>query len=191
MARLARPFLITSARSEPAAVLACPGRSAAWSSVGVPAVGADVRRRVLSGGEDGTVPKSTGVVVSSHGERSIDPADVLDLFAAVGWWPERTRAQLAAVIQSAPAVGAWSGDRLVGFARAVTDGMFRAYLEDVVLAPDLRGEGIGQLLVTRLLEFLPPTAVTSLFCSPALTRFYAETGFRATSQVVMHRPPNA
>ena len=57
-----------------------------------------------------------------------------------------------------------------------------AYGEDVVLAPDVRGEGIGRLLVNRLLELVPPTAVTSLFCSPALTGFYAETSFRTTSQ---------
>jgi GNAT superfamily N-acetyltransferase len=66
-----------------------------------------------------------------------------------------------------------------------------AYGEDVVLAPDVRGQGIGRLLVSRLLELVPPTAVTSLFCSPALTRFYAETGFRTTSQVVMHHQPSA
>jgi hypothetical protein len=32
--------------------------------------------------------------------------------------------------------------------------------------------------------------MTSLFCSPDRTDFYAECGFRTTSQLVMHRQPN-
>jgi GNAT superfamily N-acetyltransferase len=73
----------------------------------------------------------------------------------------------------------------------LTDGAFRAYVEDVVLTPDARGAGIGQLLVERLLQLTPPAAVTTLFCSPQLTGFYARSGFRASSQIVMHRHPSA
>lgn len=133
------------------------------------------------------MPRLTDVEVRSHAERPIDPTDVIGLYVAEGWWPERLRPELAAVLENGPAVGAWIAGRLVGFGRAVTDGAFRAYVEDLVVAEDVRGAGIGRLLVDHLLEQLPPAAVTSLFCSESLTEFYAGSGFHGTSQVAMHR----
>jgi GNAT superfamily N-acetyltransferase len=131
------------------------------------------------------------VKVTSHEECRIDPDSIVALYAAEQWWPGRTHSQLADVLESGPAVAAWKGERLVGFARAVTDGVFRAYVEDVVVAADARHAGVGKLLVTRLLELLPPTAVTSLFCRSDLSDFYTEHGFHPTNQLVMHRqPPN-
>ena len=137
------------------------------------------------------MPERIGVEVTSHAERPIDPSGVLDLYAAEQWWPDRTRSQLAEVLEAGPAVGAWMADRLVGFARAVTDGAFRVYVEDVVVAPDARHAGIGRLLVAHLLELVPPAAVTSLFCSRDLSDFYAERGFHPTGQLVMHREPDS
>jgi ribosomal protein S18 acetylase RimI-like enzyme len=103
------------------------------------------------------------------------------------WWPERTAEQVRAVLRSAPAVGAWHGQDLVGFARAVTDGILRAYVEDVVVSPDWRGRGVGHALLTGLMEQLEPIPVVTLFCSPDLVRYYEASSFRSTRQVVMHR----
>jgi predicted GNAT family N-acyltransferase len=50
----------------------------------------------------------------------------------------------------------------------------------------VRHAGVGRLLVARLLEIVPRTAVISLFCSRDLTDFYAGHGFHPTSQLVMH-----
>jgi ribosomal protein S18 acetylase RimI-like enzyme len=45
-----------------------------------------------------------------------------------------------------------SDDRIVGSARAVSDGARFAWLMDVIVAPEQRGRGIGQALVRALLE---------------------------------------
>ena len=42
---------------------------------------------------------------------------------------------------SAAVVSLWRGRRLVGFARASSDGVFRAVLWDVVIPEDLQGQG--------------------------------------------------
>ncbi len=130
------------------------------------------------------------IQVASHGERAVDARDVVGLYRTQGWWPEREAARVAEVLTAGPAVGAWRDQQLVGFARAVTDGVFRAYLEDLVVSPDFRGRGIGHLLVRRLVNLLPPTAITSLFCAPELADFYVKEGFGSTSQVVLHRDPH-
>jgi ribosomal protein S18 acetylase RimI-like enzyme len=85
-----------------------------------------------------------------------------------------------------PAVGAWSNDELVGFARAVSDGTLRAYIEDVVVSPRSRGAGIGTALVDHLLAHLHDVPTVTLFCSRVLTPFYENVDFVATGQVVMH-----
>jgi GNAT superfamily N-acetyltransferase len=52
-----------------------------------------------------------------------------------------------------------------GRARAVTDGLLRAYVEDVVVSPDWRGTGVGRALLAGLMEQLEPIPVVTLFCS--------------------------
>jgi ribosomal protein S18 acetylase RimI-like enzyme len=125
--------------------------------------------------------------VVPHGQREIPADGVLALYRMASWWPERTAEQVRAVLRSARAVGAWHGQDLVGFARAVTDGILRAYVEDVVVSPDWRGRGVGHALLTGLMEQLEPIPVVTLFCSPDLVRYYEASSFRSTRQVVMHR----
>jgi GNAT superfamily N-acetyltransferase len=130
---------------------------------------------------------SSEIAVASHADRPIPAREVLALYRAEGWWPERTARQVNGALAAGSAVGAWHDETLVGFARAVTDGVLRAYLEDVVVARRFRGTGVGQSLVCRLLAQLDPIPVVSLFCSRELVAFYEATDFRPTAQVVLHR----
>lgn len=127
------------------------------------------------------------IIAVTPSERGIQADSVLALYRAQGWWPDRTAEQIAAVLTVAPAVGAWRGSELVGFARAVTDGLLRAYIEDVIVAPELRHAGVGQAILDRLMQELAPVPVITLFCAADLVPFYIPSGFHATSQVVMHR----
>lgn len=47
---------------------------------------------------------------------------------------------------------AWDGRKLIGFARVLTDGIYRATLWDVVIHPDYQGQGIGEELVNHILS---------------------------------------
>jgi GNAT superfamily N-acetyltransferase len=126
--------------------------------------------------------------IEFHRERPINPRAVRDLYSSEGWWPERQEQEIARVLSSDLAVGAWEGNQLVGFARVVSDQHFHAYIEDVVVRPDRQQMGIGSLLLTRLIEALQHIETISLFCQPELLRFYEHQGFRASSsQRVMHR----
>lgn len=123
-----------------------------------------------------------------HDERSITPQAVRALYDTVAWWPERSEAQIARMLGSGLSVGAWEGDQLVGFARAVADAELRAYIEDVVVHPSHRRMGVGKSMLTRLLAALDHIALVTLFCEPELVSFYSAQGFRAfPSRKVMHR----
>ena len=41
---------------------------------------------------------------------------------------------------------------MIGFARLITDYTTNAYLADVIISPDLRGRGIGRVLVRKLVD---------------------------------------
>jgi GNAT superfamily N-acetyltransferase len=74
--------------------------------------------------------------------------------------------------------GVLQGERLVGFARVITDLATYAYLTDVVVQADLRGKGLGQWFMERILE-LPE--LTGLRRITLLTRdaedLYRRLGF--------------
>lgn len=48
--------------------------------------------------------------------------------------------------------GVLSGERLVGFARVITDRATYAYLTDVVVDPEYRGRGLGLWFMGRVLD---------------------------------------
>ncbi|MFM9276906.1 GNAT family N-acetyltransferase [Paenibacillus jiagnxiensis] len=128
------------------------------------------------------------VEIKFHQERPIEASYIVQLYKHGGWWPNRQVQDIAKVLNLGLAVGAWDDERLVGFARAVSDGIFRAYIEDVVVHEDYRRSGIGQKLLSKLMNELSDIETVSLFCEPSLVPLYEKTHFKkSNSQVVMHR----
>jgi predicted GNAT family N-acyltransferase len=72
-----------------------------------------------------------------------------------------------------------ASDRLVGFARAITDRSFLAVVLDVIVAPDVRGTGLGARLMDELLARPELADVESIevVCQPELIAFYRRWGF--------------
>ncbi|GHO98217.1 N-acetyltransferase [Reticulibacter mediterranei] len=126
-----------------------------------------------------------------HHERPIEPEMVRKLYDAVGWWPEREEQEIAAVLSGDLAIGAWDGERLIGFARVISDHRLHAYIDDVMVHPDYQRQGVGRQMLTKLLAALQHIETITLFCQPELREFYRQSGFRAfPSQVVMHQKGN-
>ena len=102
--------------------------------------------------------------VTSSLRFSSDPAE-LDLDLVFQWLSEdaywaigRSRATHDAAISGSRNYGVFDGDSgaQLGFARIITDGATFAWLCDVYVAPDARGRGAGQLLLTGILAELDP-----------------------------------
>jgi ribosomal protein S18 acetylase RimI-like enzyme len=132
-----------------------------------------------------------GIAYLSHAERPIDAAQVRRLYDGAGWWPGRPVDGIQECIDfSDISIGAWDGDHLAGYVRALTDGKYRAYVEDVVVDPAYRGRGIGEAMVAELVKALAGIETVSLFCEPERVPFYERNGFkRNATQVMMHRGP--
>jgi len=128
------------------------------------------------------------MILALHTQRPISPQAIRTLYDLVDWWPERSGEVIALVLKHGPAVGAWLDEELIGFARAVTDGKLRAYIEDVMVHPAHRRQGVGEQLLETLLAALAQIETISLFCEPALVAWYEQYNFRLRSaQRVLHR----
>ena len=77
-------------------------------------------------------------------EQPICAEKIKKLYDSVGWWPERKEVDIEKMLKNSIAIGVWEENELVGFARVVSDGVFRAYIEDVVVHENVRNKGIGE-----------------------------------------------
>lgn len=72
-----------------------------------------------------------------------------------------------------------AGGSLQGFARVLTDYVFKALVFDVIVAGDRRGTGIGKALVSLVLNHRELRSVKKfeLYCLPEVAGFYERLGF--------------
>lgn len=75
------------------------------------------------------------------------------------------------------------GQRLVGFARVLTDGIYRATLWDVVVHPDYQGRGVGEDLMNRILTHPVLSTVEKFWLNTRdKSSFYEKFGFVRSEQ---------
>lgn len=85
---------------------------------------------------------------------SLDFDEVLALYGAVGWtaYTNDDATLRAALAGSSLVVAARRDGRLVGLARAISDGATICYVQDLLVHPDARRSGVGRALMLAVLE---------------------------------------
>lgn len=78
---------------------------------------------------------------------------------------------------------------MVGFARAVSDGVGFAYLADVFVLAEHRGAGLGERLVGVMVEEGPGADFRWLLHTADAHHLYAKFGFAAPDHMLLERPP--
>lgn len=78
-------------------------------------------------------------------------------------------------------VACFEEGRLIGFGRALSDGVSDAYLQDIVVDCDFRGQGIGKELIRCLIEECRDCGITNLFliAVPGASEFYQKIGWKS------------
>ena len=103
-------------------------------------------------------------------------------------WRDRgdVEAQLAAAWR---VVGAYDRDGvMVGFARAVSDGITIAYLADVFILPAARGTGLGVALVKAMIDDGPGAHLRWMLHTRDAHGLYERFGFQAPDDTYLERP---
>ena len=81
-------------------------------------------------------------------------------------------------------VHAYQAGTLVGFARAISDGVTSAYVSSVMVDPDHRRRGIGRALMQRLVGGRDAIKFV-LHTRPEAAAFYATLGFTETTDMLV------
>lgn len=74
-------------------------------------------------------------------------------------------------------VFAYHEQQLIGFGRAISDGVYQASVYDCVVLPEYQGKGIGRTIMEHILSGVSPCNVI-LYASPGKEGFYQTLGFR-------------
>lgn len=134
-----------------------------------------------------------GLTTGTNG-REVDLQQLLDLFQVAAFWAADRKAEdlAIAVANSKPVVTVWDGDRQIGFARATSDGIYRAMIWDVVVHPDYQGAGLGRKLVETVLMHPHVNRVERVYLTTTKQqRFYERIGFEEnqTKTMVLFNKP--
>jgi GNAT superfamily N-acetyltransferase len=133
-------------------------------------------------------------------ELSDDPARIDEdavwqfLSTEAYWGGSRTRDEVVAQIRGAwRVVGAYdtATGALVGFGRAVSDGIAFAYLADVFVHGQHRGHSLGKRLVSMMIDEGPGAAFRWMLFTGDAHDLYRQFGFAEPDATAMVRPARA
>jgi ribosomal protein S18 acetylase RimI-like enzyme len=118
----------------------------------------------------------------------VDLVQLQALFQQTAHWAnDRQLDDLAiALAHSNPVISVWDGATMIGFARATSDGIYRAVIWDVVIHPEYQGEGLGRKLVQTVLSHPKLARVERVYLMTThQQQFYEKIGFQTNSSTTM------
>lgn len=74
-------------------------------------------------------------------------------------------------------VFAFDDDKLIGFGRAISDGVYQAAIYDVAVLPEYQGKRVGATIVNSILKCIPGCNAI-LYASPGKEIFYEKLDFK-------------
>lgn len=121
-------------------------------------------------------------------QSEIDLYQLQELFNIAAFWAKgRSVEDLGvAIANSDPVISVWDRKKLIGFARATSDGIYRATIWDVVIHPDYRGTGLGSKLVEIVLSHPRMKMVERVYLMTThKQKFYEKIGFQTNTSTTM------
>ena len=77
--------------------------------------------------------------------------------------------------------------QVVGFVTALTDGVLSGFIPLLEVLPAYQGRGIGQALMTRILDRLGQLPNVDLLCDPEVVPFYKRFGMKPVGGMALRR----
>ncbi|MFF3099544.1 GNAT family N-acetyltransferase [Viridibacillus arvi] len=105
-------------------------------------------------------------------------ARMKEIYQSVGWKKHSEKVIEQIFSSSNHTVFAFINGELVGFARAISDGVFNAAIYDVVVHPDFQGQGIAKMIVDELLVQLKSISCIHMISTSGNEEFYKKCGFK-------------
>jgi predicted GNAT family N-acyltransferase len=80
-------------------------------------------------------------------------------------------------------------EELIGFARVISDWVYKAFVFDVIVDPSFRGQGLGNFIMNTIFEHavLKEVSHIELYCAEDLAPFYEKMGFERRISLLLRR----
>jgi GNAT superfamily N-acetyltransferase len=88
----------------------------------------------------------------STDKQLLDLQAIHEMLQSSYWAAERPLSITRRAIEHSLVFGMYDGDRQIGFARVISDYTTFAYLADVIIAADYRGQGLGKWLIATITD---------------------------------------
>lgn len=117
--------------------------------------------------------------VKIHSEFSNANLDQMrEVYCSVGW-VKHSNEIIQQVFEASNVVALASVDeRIIGFGRAITDGVFNAAIYDVVVHPEYQNQGVGKKIMEHLMDKLADGSCVHLISTSGNEAFYRKMGFK-------------
>lgn len=118
-------------------------------------------------------------------ENVLDVNTYLELRASVNWKKLTYNQAVAAINSSLFTVCAYEGETPIGMGRIVGDGVVVDYIQDLVVRPNYQLDGIGNMIITKLIEYVKKNKIPNteimlcLMCAKGREKFYEKFDFIA------------
>lgn len=123
------------------------------------------------------------ITISETKEISVE--QIVDLYRANKWSSaDKPLVLRSALLNSHSLVSAWNNDKLVGIGNAISDGYLVVYYPHLLVHPDYQGQGIGNLIVSRLQEKYKDFHMQMLTADGKAIDFYKKVGFETAGETV-------
>ncbi len=109
---------------------------------------------------------------------------IVALYQAGGWWHEsqENRNRIEAMIRGSFCfmIARLGEGNIIAMGRVISDGASDAYIQDVVVLPSYRRQGIGREIIQRLTLHCLKHKIgwIGLVAEPGTARFYEQLGYR-------------
>jgi len=120
---------------------------------------------------------------------------IIHLYDTAGWWTGQARENPELIHRIVTGshcfVLALAGDEIIGMGRAISDGISDAYIQDITVLPEFRGQGVGTGIVQEILKQLRADGLQwiGLVAGRHSHPFYRKIGFEempaATAMLLM------
>ncbi|MCW5315181.1 GNAT family N-acetyltransferase [Nostoc sp. KVJ3] len=125
---------------------------------------------------------------ASDRKSEIDLYQLQELLNVSAFWAKgRSIEDLGiAIANSEPVITIRDSDRLIGFGRATSDGIYRATIWDVVIHPEYQHGGLGSKLVETILSHPRMRRVERIYLMTTHQQgFYEKIGFQTNTSTTM------
>ncbi len=113
--------------------------------------------------------------------KEADIEQLVGLYKDAGWWHDSFGTAFISEIMKNSfcfAIAVKNG-RIIGMGRALADSASDAYIQDVVVLHELRGQGIGKMIIRAIIDYLRSHDIDwiGLIGQPGTAHFYESLGF--------------